>query len=138
MREIVLEADRSCVGKARAFVTSFLEDEGVQELEAFDVLLALNEAVANALRHAYDNVTQPLLTVSCRNEDQTLLLEVIDNGHGFDYHPSMKELPDPLSGSGRGFFLMNELMDDVSVESSSRGTIVGLNRVLIGSTLASR
>ena len=53
---------------------------------------------------------------------------VMDDGEGFDYHPSMREMPDPMKSSGRGLYLMTELMDHVDVRTSQAGTTIALER----------
>lgn len=129
MREIVLAADGVCAGKARDFAAGCLEDARIEGEDAYDILLALNEAVANSCRHA--GVTEMVtVTISCGSVEGHFVMQVIDNGHGFDFHPDMFEIPEPLSQGGRGFFLMRELMDSVEVSSSRTGTTVTLARKL--------
>ena len=44
--------------------------------------LMINELVVNALKHAYTDVSEPLLRVSLRKENEETVWEVVDNGHG--------------------------------------------------------
>jgi len=129
MRELVLENEATCVAVARRFVASYLDSIDLSGAEAGDVLLAFNEAVSNAHRHAAPGA-DGRVTVGCDLRQNQLVLVVEDNGDGFDYDASRAAPPDPLAGSGRGFFLMNQLMDQVDVESSAEGTRVKLVRRL--------
>lgn len=129
MREIVLAADGVCAGRARDFAAACLEEAGIHGEDSYDILLALNEAVANSCRHAGDS-GRVTVTISCEVIPGHFIIQIVDNGRGFDFVPEMFEMPEPLSQGGRGFFLMNELMDDVDVFSDGFGTTVTLMRRL--------
>lgn len=138
MRELVLSNDASSVPEARHFVGDFLRTLPLKEVDAFDILMALNEAVANAHRHAQPPSGIGHIKVSVGLKNEVLLISVSDDGPGFDYRPQMKELPDPFASKGRGFFLMNELMDGVDVRSGRSGTTVHLTRSIRVDQLASQ
>lgn len=83
------------------------------------VELALREALANAILHGCKN--DPSKQVQCCiacEETQGMLIVVRDPGPGFDF----SQLPSPLRGRnlysehGRGIYLINQLMDEVSYE----------------------
>jgi serine/threonine-protein kinase RsbW len=135
LRELVLTNDASSVPQARRFVGDFLRTLPVKEVDAFDILMALNEAVSNAHRHAQPREGKGRITISVGVQSQTLVILVSDDGPGFHYRPEMAELPDPLASKGRGFFLMNELMDGVDVRSGSGGTRVSLTRSMAPANL---
>ncbi len=93
----------------------------VREMECaadheFDIEVALNEALANAVTHGCrDNADKEVeISVEC-DPGQGMLIVVRDPGVGFD--PS--EVPSPIVGErvysdhGRGIYLINELMDEV-------------------------
>src|SRR5688572_26621658 len=124
LRELVLSNDASSVPEARRFVGDFLRTLPLKEVDAFDILMALNEAVANAHRHAQPLTGKGHIKVTIGLDQNVLLILVTDDGPGFDYRPQMKELPDPFASKGRGFFLMSELMDGVDVRSNGNGTTV--------------
>lgn len=71
--------------------------------------LVVAELIGNAVRHAPGG-----LSLSIARDGDDLVLHLIDEGLGFDYHP---ELPaDVWSESGRGLFLISQLVDDFRVE----------------------
>lgn len=129
MREIVLATDGTCAAKARDFASACLDRAGVGGEDAYDILLALNEAVANSCRHAGEHGSV-ILTVTCDVSGERFTIQIRDNGSGFDFSETMYEMPEPLSQGGRGFFLMRELMDSVDVESDGFGTVVTLGRTV--------
>jgi len=83
----------------------------------FEIETALREALANAIRHGCggDPARTVQVCVAC-DEQRGMLIVVRDPGPGFD--PARLEAP--VRGErlfwdhGRGIFLINELMDDVS------------------------
>ena len=92
-----------------------LRQEQWSEQEVFEVHLAVEEAVVNALRHgnALDDSKQ--VHIACRLNPQRLWVEVADEGTGFD--PA--QVPDCTAdenlerASGRGIMLMRNYMSRV-------------------------
>src|SRR5512143_6742 len=86
----------------------------------FEIETALREAIANAVRHGCRNDGEKEVEawVGC-DEARGMLIVVRDPGPGFD--PAT--IPSPIVGQnvfrahGRGIYLINELMDEVSFES---------------------
>lgn len=86
---------------------------------AADVVQAAREAISNAVRHA-DPAT---LSVTLAREDGAVLLEVEDDGQGFD--------PDAVRGGGRGLANLRERVanagGEMTIESEAgRGTTLKL------------
>jgi serine/threonine-protein kinase RsbW len=85
----------------------------------FEVELALEEALANAIRHGIARAPggKVQCSVACDHE-RGMLIVVRDPGPGFD--PA--SIPSPVTGQnlfstgGRGIFLINQLMDEVRFE----------------------
>jgi len=85
----------------------------------FEIETALREALANAIRHGCANDGTKSVEVCVACEDSTgMLIVVRDPGPGFD--PGA--IPSPTVGQnvyrhhGRGIYLINQLMDEVSFE----------------------
>jgi len=84
----------------------------------FEIETSLREALANAIRHgcARDPKKTVQVCVAC-DDARGMLIVVRDPGPGFD----PKSLPSPVLGrnlyaqNGRGIYLINELMDEVSI-----------------------
>ena len=85
----------------------------------FEIETALREALANAIRHGCGNDPDKTveLCVAC-DPARGMLIVVRDPGPGFD--PG--SIPSPVRGRnvfrhhGRGIYLINQLMDEVSFE----------------------
>lgn len=87
-----------------------------------NILIALTEAVNNAILHGNKSVKAKKIFVSFIPNQNDLLFTVEDQGEGFDYDG----LPDPTDPdniekpSGRGVFLMRHLADSVKFHEKGR------------------
>jgi anti-sigma regulatory factor (Ser/Thr protein kinase) len=108
----------------RRVVTEAAENAGFAADRMGDLVLAVNELVANTVRHAGGTGVLRMWT----GED-ALVCEVVDDGH----------IADPLAGrsrpsrrleSGRGLWMVNHLCDLVQVRSTDAGNVVRLHMSL--------
>ena len=121
------------LAETRLFVRSFLMDVEASEEDVFEILVAVEEAATNALRHGGQPTGDGLIGIRCVYTPAEFIVQVIDDGVGFKYRPlEHREMPDPLAPGGRGLFLMNRLMDRVDISSSGRGTTVTMTKPLHG------
>ena len=120
---MVIPADPFAIPRVGEGVQHLLTTKGWPEEEIAKVELALQEALANAVRHGCKG--DPSKNIQCVltcNADQGIIIVVRDPGPGFD--PAT--IPDPLTGdnvfktSGRGVFLINQLMDEVAFRDGGR------------------
>jgi serine/threonine-protein kinase RsbW len=88
---------------------------GIQEDAFGNVLIAVTEAVNNAISHGNNEDSTLNIEVAVGDSLNSFCFRINDQGKGFDYH----NLPDPtapeniLKENGRGIFLMRNLSDDV-------------------------
>jgi serine/threonine-protein kinase RsbW len=117
---------RSSVVVARHLVRAALEGLGAPAVATDDIVLALSEACANAVRHAGRGAEYSL---GLRVEDGRCRIDVTDTGRGFQAAPAAPVRID--AEGGRGLALMRVLMDDVAVASTSEtGTRVTMDKRL--------
>jgi serine/threonine-protein kinase RsbW len=89
-------------------VTAAMRSLGYREEDIFGVRLALEEALVNAIKHGHKYDPSKRVTVRYRIRPEHVLVDVEDQGPGFD--PS--GVPDPTApenlerASGRGLLLM--------------------------------
>jgi len=112
-KEFVFTGDRLAMTAARDSVMDFLGDYVDGEQQEIDVLLALQEALANAVLHGSGG--DPSKTIHCRVEidPSAITIVVTDSGPGFDL-AAVDARGANLSEHGRGISLMRGLMDEVS------------------------
>jgi len=92
-----------------------------------NIMIAVTEAVNNAIKHGNKNDKSKNVALSLSLEESQIKFEVRDYGEGFDY----QNLPDPTAPEnlekpgGRGIFLMKNLSDEVIFKED--GKVVELN-----------
>jgi anti-sigma regulatory factor (Ser/Thr protein kinase) len=120
---MVIPADPLAIPKVTDGVMQVLHEKNWPEDRIIQVELALQEALANAIRHGCkgDRSRQVQCIVNCHSDGEVLIV-VRDPGTGFD----ATTVPDPLAcenvlkSSGRGIFLINQLMDEVAFKDGGR------------------
>jgi GAF domain-containing protein/anti-sigma regulatory factor (Ser/Thr protein kinase) len=118
--ELRFHAVPESLSSMRRSLATWLTTNGADEDEAYDVMLAVGEAAANAVEHAYGPVEEEFgLTAEVTGGEVHLI--VADSG---------RWRPPRGANRGRGLSLMSELMDDVDVESGDHGTLVHMRRHL--------
>jgi serine/threonine-protein kinase RsbW len=117
--DATLPADVNAISPIIANIMAIIKEMGCAAGREFEIELALNEALANAVEHgsARDASKQVQCCVAC-DHARGMLIIVRDPGPGFD--PS--SIPSPVVGrnifstGGRGIYLINQLMDEVRFE----------------------
>ena len=100
--------------------------EGVDRAVMADVLLALDEAVSNAIRHGSRGGEQVLVTVE--SDDEWVEMTVRDGGPT-PRLPRLPAGPPPvLQTGGRGLWLILQLVDEVRVQRIEDGTRLTMRR----------
>ncbi|HNR19696.1 MAG TPA: ATP-binding protein [Bacteroidia bacterium] len=80
-----------------------------------NILVAVTEAVNNAIQHGNKYDPNKKVKVTYEMEEETMSFTISDQGSGFDYY----NLPDPTAPeniekpTGRGVFLMKHLADQI-------------------------
>ena len=115
-------------------IEALVEDVCATYLDHLDVygnvLIALTEAVNNAILHGNKSDNNKRVEVSVELTDDCVEFCVKDQGNGFDY----ENLPDPTAPeniekeNGRGIFLMKSLSDEVVFEEGGSIVKISFNR----------
>ena len=113
----------------RRALRAYLSEQALDATAVYDVVLAADEAFINAVGHA--GGVGDAIRVSASVSTSEVSVEVQDGGAGFTYLRShRRSMPDVRRADGRGVFLIESLMDEVSVSSGTRGTVVRMVRHL--------
>ncbi len=101
---------------------------GSRQLQ-LNVPVALTEALSNAILRGNRDDPKKYVRVRARIDQSSLVIEVADEGPGFDLDACTVDptTPDLLeSEDGRGLFLMRKLMDSVECVPNAPGNMVRL------------
>lgn len=101
----------------REFVTRVAAQAGFNETEVGQLELAVDEACANVIEHAYGDDKAKQVMVRAVFDEDTLRIHVIDTGKGFDptqvQEQDLKDLIAKRKTGGLGMRLIRSLMDEV-------------------------
>lgn len=110
----------------RNYVGAIAHELGFCEAGVRDILIAVSEAATNALKHGSPGDERDEIAVRCHAEADRLVIDVMDQGRGFDPLAVPVPVAEQLREGGMGIFFMRTLMDEVSFDCSSGGTTVRL------------
>ena len=119
---LVLPSTPEAVPEAVRFAEAAAREAGFPDEVSDRMLLAVGEAVANAVQHGNGNDSTRLVKLEWLNDGEGGWLSVEDQGSGLTRDGLQNAtLPtDALQTGGRGLFIIKELTDDVRLESDGR------------------
>jgi serine/threonine-protein kinase RsbW len=85
-----------------------------------DLKLALTEACSNSVRHAYGD-GEGHVDISFELRDDRLIVEVADDGTGFELEQGAKNDEDVLSEGGLGISIIRSVADEVEIGGGPSG-----------------
>ncbi len=120
---MVIPADPRSIATVTDGVTELLRGRHWTDAEIMGVELAVQEAVANAIRHGCGNdASKQIQCILTCSETGDVTVVVRDPGAGFDTQGVADPLhpENVLKTGGRGIFLINQLMDEVGFSDGGR------------------
>ena len=120
MKTVQYAAKFEHLDEIREFVGEIARAGGFSDKDVYNIQLATDEAASNIIEHAYENISDGILELSCGMQGDAIKIILIDRGESFD--PSEVPLPDLKADlserkiGGLGIFLMRKLMDEVHYE----------------------
>ena len=121
-RKFMLQVPSSTENLAliREFVSSAAGQAGFDEKDIGKLELAVDEACANVIEHAYGHDVSKEVVVSVTLNDETFKINIEDTGKGFDPNSvnqeELEQLINKRKTGGLGMRLMKSLMDEVRYE----------------------
>jgi anti-sigma regulatory factor (Ser/Thr protein kinase) len=129
---VTLPPTSSSLPDLRRSVAGTLDD--LDESVVADVLLALDEAVSNAVRHG-SRAGEPVV-VTVESDGEWVEMTVRDGGPTARLPRLPAEPPPVLQTGGRGLWLILQLVDEVRLQRIEDGTRLTMRR-RVGSTVDS-
>jgi len=115
-REFVLTGNLAALAPARDAIMDFVHEHCADEQQEIDILLALQEALANAILHGCQSDASQLVHCAVEISPSAIAFTIRDPGPGFDTGSATENTEDGtnLTQHGRGIHLMRSLMDEVT------------------------
>ncbi len=112
---------------------AFCSWAGLSSEVSNDICMAVIEAATNAIVHGNKSIRSKKMRAVFNKRQNEIVVKVIDEGEGFDPEkvPSPLDEDNILKESGRGIYIMRQVMDEVEFESiPGKGTTVTLLKAL--------
>ncbi len=104
----------------REFVTKVGLQAGMSEMDISKIELAVDEACANVIEHAYGNDKSQEVIVRANVDEEKITFQIVDTGIGFDptqiLQEDLEKLIEKRKSGGLGMRLIKTLMDEVQYE----------------------
>ncbi|MCW8803242.1 MAG: ATP-binding protein [Ignavibacteriaceae bacterium] len=135
--ELRVKSKTENLSEIRDFVSGSAHDAGIPEVTVENIILAVDEACTNIIKHAYKLSPEGEIRIKIEYDEEKFTVTIIDYGKSFE--PDRVPLPDLQKYyrehrvGGLGMYLMKSLMDDVTYT-----TIPGkYNQVLLSKNIRS-
>jgi phosphoserine phosphatase RsbU/P len=132
VKKIKISSAKSDIKKIRQEIDMICKDISFSKSDIFDIKLAINEAQANIIEHAYFGSEEGDIHFQFSVYKDKLIISIRDFGAGIGQKTvrgEKKHLQD-LEGSGLGVFLIKEIMDDVKYSQLASGTELTLTKYI--------
>lgn len=117
---LTIPARAEYITLSRLALTGIARVRDLPEELLADLKLALTEATSNSVRHAYAEDSVGVVEISYELLDDRLVIEVTDEGAGFD--PADAEgPPEELSEGGLGIAIIRAIADEVEIRPRPGG-----------------
>lgn len=122
MKTAKYSADFNNLEAIRDFVGEAAEQAGFSGREMYAIQLAADEACSNVIEHAYADIPDGVIEITCEVKDGQITIVVHDHGKEFDISsvrkPNLSRDLSEREVGGLGVYLIHRLMDEVHFSSS--------------------
>lgn len=127
--KISLPGKPEYVSIARLTASVIANQMGFNIDDVEDIKVAVGEACNNAVLHGRSH--EEMFEINFEVQDKRMVIEVRDNGNGFDLDEYQAPEPGELRENGLGIFIMKTLMDEVDfIPVQNNGTTIRLVKEL--------
>ncbi|MFA7325408.1 MAG: ATP-binding protein [Candidatus Kapaibacterium sp.] len=111
----------------RSFVFENSTNFGFNDYKAEELVLAVDEACTNLIKHAYKYNPDDLIIIELKSNYNSFIVNIIDQSPSFDprsiQDPNMIEYRDEYKKGGLGIFIMKSLVDSIDYQIINNGSI---------------
>lgn len=122
-KEIVVKSSTDNLSQVRDFTRKAAEESGFNEETVGKIILAVDEACTNIIKHAYKYSPDGKIEISIKFDSTRFSISIVDEGVHFNPNsvpePNIVEYYKQKKVGGLGIFLMKKLMDEVNYSTIS-------------------
>ena len=128
-KQVNINSKNNPEGIVEYMVVNLCEKMHIKEERFGNILLAVTEAVNNAIEHGNKNSPEKTVQLSYQSSPEQVTFTVADQGQGFD----LKLVPDPTQPeskdpeAGRGIFVMKHLADKMEFLDNGKKVLLSFN-----------
>jgi serine/threonine-protein kinase RsbW len=119
--ELRVKSKTENLSEIRDFVSTNAEKAGIEPSTIDNIILAVDEACTNIIKHAYKLSPQGEIIIKIDYDDEKFIITIIDYGKSFEPEsipqPDLRKYYREHRVGGLGMYLMKSLMDDVKYTS---------------------
>ncbi len=113
------------LAKICEYVVQAARDAGLDGASTYEIQLAVNEASANIIDHAYGGESERIIECVCQDDEEGLVVILRDWGQSFDpreIHEEDFDVPlEQLTMRGAGIRIMRRAVDEIDYHSAPNG-----------------
>lgn len=128
--DLYLRSSPEMLRRLRSVVSAVAREARLSEMAELALRTAVTEAAANAIRHGSPEGVRNHVRVTFHVEPAQLIVEVADQGRGFDPASVPAPVPAELRENGYGLHIMRESMDRVEFFRDEAGMLVRMTKLL--------
>lgn len=117
-KELLVKSTTDNLAGIRDFIKSAADQSGFSEDTTGKIILAVDEACTNIIKHAYKNSPEGNIFIKIKFNDPKFSISITDEGSHFDPtrvpEPNLREYYKEKRVGGLGVFLIKKLMDEVN------------------------
>ena len=120
-KELIVGSSTDNLSIIRDFIKSAAEESGFPPETVGKIILAVDEACTNVIKHAYKYSPDGDILINIKLDKSKFIISIIDEGTRFNPNiipePDIAEYHKQKRIGGLGMFLMKKLMDEVRYEN---------------------
>ncbi len=120
-KKLAIKSRTENLSSIRDFVSENAYKAGLTSAEIDDIILSVDEACTNIIKHAYKSVPDGEIIIEIDYTAKKFTIRLIDYGNSFDPQsipePDLQKYYKQRKVGGLGLYLMKALMDDVQYVS---------------------
>ncbi len=107
--------------KVRHALARVLDKTCLRQKETSSLILAVDEACSNIIRHGYNNDHTQTIELKINLTEDKLAITILDKGIEFDIHSVEKRDVSEVRPGGLGIYIIHHVMDSVDYSRTPEG-----------------